>query len=545
MKKIDIKIWAGAVLMFFVASCDDFLNINENPNAPISADVQLVLPQAIVASASVANQFNSYGGHFGGFIANAGGFSGFGTLLTYNLTPSDYNAMWVNCYQDPLADLQYVIEKTEGNVEMGYFNGAAKIMSVVNYQRLVDAFGDIPYTEALRGDEGINAPAYDDAAEIYTALLATLDDAIATIDAAAASGAALSLRYANDPLFGVAGERPVGEEMLDWKRYANTLKLRMLVRLSTTTDVSAGFAALETTFSDVTLTTDNAVVVIPGGEAFLTDDAEVDPGYDKNRPNPTWATWGRTTADALANSSRIPTTFSFAFYNGVKITDPGRGETLFVNYPSTPTNQLGNEVGNPTIVSGQVTWASNQAGYEGTGVLKGPGMARPLMLHAEAKFLLAEAQLNGDVAGSYITSYYEGITASFRYMCKDENDAVKVAFAPLVATYLAANAGNDLVEIEAATGNPERLEAIITQKYIAMNMITSDEAWNEYRRTGYPATVPGGAPAFDIASNKSNITSRPDRLPTRVMYPVTEQSYNAPNYRTVDYTSELIFWDPN
>jgi hypothetical protein len=76
-------------------------------------------------------------------------------------------------------------------------------------------------------------------------------------------------------------------------------------------------------------------------------------------------------------------------------------------------------------------------------------------------------------------------------------------------------------------------------------MINSDEAFNEYRRTGFPATVPGGAPAFDIASNKSNVTSRPDRLPTRVMYPSTEQSFNAPNYRAIDYTSELIFWDPN
>jgi hypothetical protein len=114
----------------------------------------------------------------------------------------------------------------------------------------------------------------------------------------------------------------------------------------------------------------------------------------------------------------------------------------------------------------------------------------------------------------------------------------------LAEDYVTANEGNRLVEIEAAVGIPQQLEAIITQKYIAMTMITSDEAWNEYRRTGYPRTIPGGGPAFDIASNKSNITSRPDRLPTLIMYPVTEQSYNASNYRTVDYTSELIFWDP-
>jgi hypothetical protein len=53
-----------------------------------------------------------------------------------------------------------------------------------------------------------------------------------------------------------------------------------------------------------------------------------------------------------------------------------------------------------------------------------------------------------------------------------------------------------------------------------MNMITSDESYNEFRRTGFPVTVPGGAPALDIASNKSTITERFDRLPTRVMYPI-------------------------
>ena len=69
-------------LIFFEASsCEDALDINKNPNNPTEADVQLVLPQAIVASASISNQFTSYGGHFGGFIANAGGFSGFGNLL--------------------------------------------------------------------------------------------------------------------------------------------------------------------------------------------------------------------------------------------------------------------------------------------------------------------------------------------------------------------------------------------------------------------------------------------------------------------------------
>lgn len=521
MKKLNIKIWAGAMAIILLASsCDDYLDINDNPNSAIVADVQLVLPQAIVASASVANQYNSYGGHFGGFIANAGGFSGFGTLLSYNLTPSDYNGLWTTTYQDPLRDLKYVIDNTEGNDNMSYFNAAAKIMSVFNYMKLVDTFGDIPYSQALRGEEGIVAPAYDDAATIYQDLIATLDEAYDLIEDAAIP---LAMTAANDPLFGDLAS-DTDAQMLAWKQFANTLKLKMLVR----TDADAA------AFNDADFT----------AVGFLTDDAIVDPGYELNRPNPEWATWGRTVAGALANSSRIPTTFSFAFYNGTKLTDDGRGNTIYVEFPTTPNNQLGNEVGNPTIVAGEVTWAGSGA-YEGLGVLKGPAMGQPLVLLAESKFLHAEAQLTGKLAGDFEETYYEGITASFSYLYKDEQEVVTQDVAPLVADYVAANDNNPLVEIEVAGTEAARLEAIITQKYIAMNMITSDEAYNEFRRTGYPETVPGGDPALDIASNKSTIDNRFDKLPTRVMYPSSEASYNASNYRNVDYTTELIFWDPS
>jgi hypothetical protein len=129
-------------------------------------------------------------------------------------------------------------------------------------------------------------------------------------------------------------------------------------------------------------------------------------------------------------------------------------------------------------------------------------------------------------------------------MFKDENETMKDTTGR-VATYFTTNATNRLVRFGLATTDPQRIEAIITQKYIAMHMITSDEAWNEYRRTGYPISSGNGSPITDIASNKSTITNRADRLPTRTMYPSTEQSYNAANYVMIDYTSDLIFWDPN
>ena len=535
-------------MLFLASSCSDFLDINENPNAATVADVNLVLPQAITASASIASAYNNYGGHFGGYIANAGGFSGFGTLLSYNLTPADYNGLWTNTYQDPLNDFKYIIDKTEADAANVYFNAAAKIMSVYLYMKLVDTFGDVPYTEALRGSEGLVTPAYDDAATIYADLIATCDEAIDQIETAVNGVGGTRLTAASDPLFGEFAGSSVATHMNAWQKFANTLKLKMLVRTSTPGSPAAGFASL-----DVAL-------------GFITDDAIVDPGYELNRPNPAWATWGRTVAGALSNSSRVPTSYSFAFYSGAKLSDPGRGKTIYVNFPQTPHNQLGDEADADPVVANQVTWQGRNLpadtldngeiaiDYSTVGVLKGPAMGQPLMLLAEAKLLVAEAQLNGFIAGSYTTSYYEGITASFAYLYKDQSESIvqpesnvsskPVTIDSLVEAYIGLNEGSRLVEIEAATTPAQRLEAIITQKYIAMNMITSDESYNEFRRTGYPVTVPGGGENVDIASNKSTIGERFDRLPTRVMYPSSESAYNPLHYRVVDYRSERIFWDP-
>jgi hypothetical protein len=547
MKRKNILKYIGAFSMLLaVSACEDQLNINDNPNQGITADVQLVLPQAIVSTASLGNNFNSYGGHFGGMIANAGGFSGFGNLLNYNLTPQDYNGIWVATYQDPLKDLKYVVDNSEGNDQLDYVNAAAKIMSVVNYQRLVDAFGDVPFSQALQAENGIVAPAYDDQKVIYRNLYDSLNKAMDIIKAATT---AQRLDEGSDPLFSEYAEAEPSEHMEAWLRFANTLKLRIVIRVSEV----AGFEDL---VSQAT-----AEFAADSEIGFLTEDADVDPGYETNRPNPTWATWGRTTSGDLANSSRIPTEYAFGFYNGDKLSDFGRGNVSFVNYPATPTNQLGNEVGNPTIVSGQVTWAGNDSDWvTGVGILKGPGMAAPLMLAAESYFLQAEAQLRGIIAGDFEATYMEGLTAAFTYAYTDENESLvlpkdpdtetTLSIADLIASYFEDNADdsevvNYLVDITEATTFEQRLETIITQKYIALNMVNADEAWNEYRRTGYPVTVTGAGPAFQMASNKSNITSRADRLPTRVMYPSSEQSYNATNYRLIDFTTDMIFWALN
>ena len=524
MKKYSIY-WMLALMVMATTSCKDYLDINANPNNPIEASAALILPQAIVGSASIASQFNNYGLHLGGYQANAGGFSGFGLLFNYQLVPDTYNAMWVNTY-DNLQDYKLVIDQTEGNPKLIYSNSAAKIMTALNYSRLVDAFNDVPYTEALQNNANLT-PKYDPAATIYQDLVAKLTAAIAAIDGAKEADA---LTSSSDPLF--------KGDMTKWKKFANTIKLRLLIRMSGVSAL-AGFTTAQFTALDKTL-------------GFISDDAIVNPGYVKDKPNPTWATWGYTVAGALANSSRIPTKFAFGFYKGQKLEDTGRGEVIFKNFETnTPVNQLGNEVDAPTIITNYSTWytgtfSSASSIGNALGVLKGASQGQVIMLLAEAQFLQAEARLKGFITGDYVASFDAGITASYTYLYKDVTNVVAAGknVATDVAGYKVANAESYLVNIKLATTPAQRLEAIITQKWIAVNMINSEEGYNEFRRTGYPVTQPTGNGYQNIASLLSTST-RPDKLPSRILYPTSEQSYNAGNYRVINPFTDLIFWDPN
>jgi len=516
MKKTLIAL---AVVMAIATSCDDYLNINTNPNKPTSVSADLVLPQAIAATALVLNQYNNYGMQIGGYAANAGGYGGFNETVSYAYTPNNYSNLWSNSY-DNLEDYQYILNQTDGDDAKVYFNAAARIMKAYGFQLLVDAYDDIPYTDALQGAE-LLVPTYEDAAAIYPKLAAELDAAITTINTG------LAAAVAPDPItdFDIIFKG----NMTNWIKLANTIKLRLLIR-------GNGKA----TFPNATFD--------PTG--FLTTDAIINPGYarDNNRQNPAWNTWAFAYTGSAGNKAWIPTTFIMTFYNATKINDPVRGAATYYQFPATGTNQLGYEsTGIPKSPDGSFWYpGANRVGTSAgnaTGVLKGPNAGYPLLIAAESYFLQAEALLNGwtiPAAGTANSLYDAGITASFRYIMTLPDGTVSGNPTTAAANYQTAN-NNRLVRYSLATTNAERLEAIITQKYIALNMVNSQEGWNEYRRTGYP-TVSGSSPTSTFASSASQST-RPDRLPSRILYPTSEIQYNPTNVPqgTSPFTS-LIFW---
>ena len=520
MKKLTAIMLTGVMLV--ATSCNKYLDVNVNPNNASSATAELILPQALNYSAGMINSFNTYGAQVGGYSANAGGYGGFGTSITYNFSSSDYAGNFSSSY-DVLEDYQTIINQTNGIPVYSYFNGAARIMKTLHFQMLVDSYNDVPYAEALLGSKNLT-PKYSAAADVYKGIASDLDSAIAKFNTGASVVGVIPMGSSDGLFQGNA---------INWKKFANTLKLRLILR-------SNG----KVTFANTSFSSDG----------FLTTDAQINPGYtrDNGKQNPKWNTWGWSYTGGAGNKAWMPTTFARAFYDGIKMTDNGRGKALYYLFPLTPTNQLGQETNSTVTIASSPEgsfWfpSTSRVGASAgnsTGVLKGPNAGMPVITAAESYFMQAEAALKGIITGNPATFFDNGIVASFKYLYSLPDGSFLGNPTADAATYLLDNPTNPLVNYSLATTTAQKLEAIITQKWVALNFVNSDQSWADYRRTGFPKVIstPGATSTQTFASKFSEST-RPDKLPTRLLYPSNEGSYNSANVpKGISPFTSLIFW---
>lgn len=526
MKKIFRLLIIASIIS--LSACESFLGDNVNPNQATSATPELVLPNALTSSASLLRSFNTNAMWINGYTVNAGGYGGWGSIVTYNMTTATYNTLWASAYDD-LVNYQYIEDQTAEDPSLAYFNAIAKVMKVWDFHMLVDVYGDIPYTEALAGSENVT-PVYDSQTAVYQDLVTQLNIAIDMfLNAEGANGLGSA-----DIMF--------GGDVTKWAKFANTLKLRLLIRMSGSTETSS-FASSEFASFNTSL-------------GFISDDAMVNPGYiaTDGKQNPYWNTYHTNAAGSLSGSGRqsIPSTYVYTFYNGNKILDEGRGAATYRAYPAgTPKGQLGNLVDNPAALSNQTAWYVG----EGTGtnasntigLLKGRTAGVPLMLAAESYLLQAEAYMKGYLTGDDMAAFENGVIASFRYLYKEINGNVRAGLDPVAdfETYKTDNSDNFLVNYSLAASPAQKLEAIITQKYIAYNFINAQETWTEFRRTGYPSIVNGSSdPNLTFASILSS-SSRADELPVRYLYADSEFQLNSNNVpKGINQFTSLIFWQP-
>ena len=159
------KIFVLSALVSLGACKKDYLDINKDPNRILSATPVAVLPAAMTATAAnVVNTYNSYGSWAVGYMAKSGQVNGYAPERTYNYTSNFYQGMWNSTY-DNLNDYEFIIKQTAEDPNAKNLHAIANIMKAYNYQLLVDAYGDLPYTEALQG-ASVLTPKYDKAEDV-------------------------------------------------------------------------------------------------------------------------------------------------------------------------------------------------------------------------------------------------------------------------------------------------------------------------------------------------------------------------------------------
>jgi len=505
-------------IIFFIlivagSSCKkDFLDLSVNPNSPSVASPALLLSGALKTTAGIVNGggYTMYE-NWVGYLSQATSYQPFVALEQYAFTTSSYD-VWTPNYLN-IANYNALANAGAGP----NYTAIAKIMIAYDFEQLVDNYNNVPYTQALQGTGNLT-PAYDTGQSIYNDLMKQLDAAIVLIQGASAS--------AVNP---GSADVMYGGVMLNWIKFANTLKLRLAIRQSTSVNNATANAAVTATAGLGYLDATNPAIVNPG---YLNVDA------NGGQESPLWMNYGLNQSGAAqTNNQQYQANSYMATYLGTN-NDPRLIQIYSnVSIPAgvTPANVTG---GTLTQQSGQNVVATpfgassppaaNGSALSvskfGPGVLKSATMSAVVMSAAESLFLQAEANASGLLTtGSAATLYNAGIAASFA------DDLVPSA-AAAAATYSAQAA----IAYPAAGTFAQKQQAIITQKWVALAGYGALEAFNEERRTGYPNVPTSIYPGANA----------PNQV-TRIFYPFIEyqtNSGNVPDASTINKFTSKIFW---
>jgi hypothetical protein len=411
----------------------------------------------------------------------------------YQPSTDNYNNSWRLLYSDALTDLQYVYSKAKSKNSKQYM-AVSRLLTAYTYQMIVDAWGEAPYSEALKAleaDGAIVNPKYDMESVVYEGIVAQIDEAISLIDIETAA------HPGNDDLI-------YQGDMAHWMMFASTLKLKVAMRMSEI-NPSRAQAIIATIESDSKFLGYIAAEGEDAKVAFTTDGGSQNPLYSEMV--------GLSKTQNLYASSTCVDSMNSNF-------DP----RVFVFYkPTSAGTVVGIKQGdfaNSTSATGKSIPSSNVAG-EATNENSAAAPVR-LLSSYESLLLQSEAAARGWSAGDDAALYSSAIDASF--------EAYGVADAAEISYY--KDSTNWGVYPVAGT-TQEKVRHIITQKWFSMCGNQGFEAWTEWRRTGYPD--------FLVISVNSLIGTQ---RPARFLYPTDEINRNS-SFPGVKSVEKRVWWDIN
>lgn len=475
------------VFLVFSTACEKTLDINTSPNSPATSTTAFTLP---VAQASISYMINLDLGIMTGYLSQywtqAFQAAQYQVYDQYTYNGNSTATAWLHGYAWALEDLKFVRLKAIEDGTPNY-EAIAQILSAYTFQVLTDVWDKVPYTEALQGKDGNLFPSYDNGDFVYDGIIADIDDAISKID-----GTGI-VPGADDLIF--------GGDMDAWVRFANTLKLRIYLRqINARPSVAqAGIQAMMTAGAQFLGANEDVTVTFNGGTF---------------NQNPLFSGDQTNTGTGLAgvNINGSSTVMDMFTTNG----DP-RIDFYFT--AATTGAQAGSHVG---ITQGAgVAQSGNSpigdSSIPNTTFVVGPTSPVYFMTGFESMFLQSEVAIRG-FGGSAKALYDNGVTAAFDFT---GNDA---------STFIAAGGS---YEFPAGT-EQANLDAMATQKWLAMCGVMNVESWAEVRRfehLGFSQSVAGTGASLNGS-----------QYPMRALYPVSEISTNT-NGEANGNIGDRVWWN--
>ncbi|MDO3426438.1 SusD/RagB family nutrient-binding outer membrane lipoprotein [Chryseobacterium sp. APV1] len=533
MKNNKFYIALLAATLSLTSCSNEYLDVNENPNQIHAENItpELMFPgavsQAYRTQATTMMQFgnlmmNSWTGNA---YTNSSPFQ-----REFNLQSVDntfYQGIWNGLYPR-IANFAQIEKFSNTDHKQDYYIAMAKIMKSYYMQYIVDLYGDAPFSEAFLGQLNMK-PKYDNDADIYRALVTNINEAIALISNASPDAINPADKGADIVFQG---------NMSNWQAFGRTLKLRMLLRMSKVTGDMA-------TFRDAQLQT-------LSGATFINVNVLENPGYNgsnDDQMSPFLLNWRVNSAgSAVTNYPFITVSEHMAIALNGNV--EGSTETYHQKYTGIPDprrtglftaviapsylkgirqgavpGQPGAPVGNTTVSR---LANGTFSGTTGLSLVSG-NRGGVIMSLAESKLLQAEASLR------YPAIF--GAVAQTRFI-----EAIDASGAWLGTSATALTTYKGLISTRTGLGwtgtDNQKLEAIMTQKWIALTNVNPTEMFIEYNRTGYPTTP------------MATTAGQPNK-PYRLIYPVSEYATNSANVPNISSSQVFVknqftpFWNQN
>ncbi|WOD43882.1 SusD/RagB family nutrient-binding outer membrane lipoprotein [Hwangdonia lutea] len=461
----NIKLLYSLILLITLGSCTNFDDFQNDPNRTTKGDPSLLLTGIQISAFNIVSTDAAFASrqmvnveHNNTYQLYGWQRSGFGT----------YN------------NLRQVLKMEEEATLAGKTAYAAlgKFFRSYFMTDLTRTFGDVPYSEALKGsaDEPIFTAKYDKQEDIYIGILDELDEANTLLSSETGT---------------ISGDLIYGGDLSKWRKAVNALSLRILMSLS----------KKEGNFNVGVVSRFNAIVNNPSQYPIFTsnDDNTALPYYDLDGNEYPYF-----------NSNQIKTNYYMdeSFINHLKDREDPRlfafaqREENGANLPEDDFNAYGGLPGSDLASANSARVSQGEGSLIAERYYNDPVNEPSIAIgYAEVQFILAEAAARGWTSGDASEHYQNGIRASMQFYNIDS---------AAIDTYLA----NPQIVYNASQG----IEMIITQKYLSFFMNSGWEAFYNQRRTGFPEFSTDGPGIL----NDGNI-------PKRWMYPESEIQSNREN----------------